>query len=122
MTPDKNIKCYTCKTVFDFNRYAQCPGCGHCPTLANIQSEDVDKVVGDKEPNPHYNMGDIECIDAIHAALGDKSFHDWCRGNAMKYIWRSKHKGTYTEDMKKAIFYCQMAIDDDPREYKKDEG
>lgn len=33
----------------------------------------------------HYTNGDIECIDAIRAALGKEGFIAYCRGNAIKY-------------------------------------
>lgn len=59
----------------------------------------------------HYTCGDIECIDAIKAALGRTRFIDYCRGNAMKYIWRSGLKGDATEDLRKAAWYCTRAAD-----------
>jgi hypothetical protein len=41
----------------------------------------------------HYNQGRIECIDAIESALTPEEFRGFCKGNAMKYIWREQHKG-----------------------------
>lgn len=67
----------------------------------------------------HYTDGDIECIDAIRSALGDDGFEQWCRGNAMKYIWRAPLKGRPQEDTEKAIFYLRMSIGDDPRRPRK---
>ena len=32
------------------------------------------------------------------------------RGNAIKYIWRSEHKGKEIEDLKKAVFYLEREI------------
>jgi hypothetical protein len=64
----------------------------------------------------HYNQGGIECIDAIEAALGQLNFEAYCRGAAMKYIWRAPHKGKHNEDLAKAVFYLRMAQGDDPRE------
>jgi hypothetical protein len=52
----------------------------------------------------HYTVGDIECIDAIKAALTEEEFRGYCKGNALKYIWREKHKGG-DESMKKAEWY-----------------
>ena len=57
---------------------------------------------------PHYKQGDIECIDAIRAALGREGFISYCRGNAIKYLWRCEHKGG-TEDMHKAEWYVNRA-------------
>jgi hypothetical protein len=53
---------------------------------------------------PHYTAGGIECIDAIKAALTEEEFRGFCKGNALKYIWREKHKGG-EESMKKAEWY-----------------
>jgi len=53
---------------------------------------------------PHYTQGGIECIDAIRAALTPEEFRGFCKGNALKYVWREKHKGG-DEDMKKAGWY-----------------
>ena len=44
-------------------------------------------------PNDHYRQGDIECIDAIRAALTDEEWRGFCKGNVLKYTWREKHKG-----------------------------
>jgi hypothetical protein len=63
--------------------------------------------------NPaHYKQSDIECIDAIRAALGPEGFKSYCRGNVIKYLWRSEHKGQAAEDYRKAEWYCdRLAID-----------
>ena len=58
----------------------------------------------------HYTSGDIECIDAIRAALGDK-FEGFLIGNVIKYCWRHDHKNGL-EDLKKAQWYLQKAIDE----------
>lgn len=59
----------------------------------------------------HYLRDDsgIECIDAIRAALGREGFIAYCKGNALKYCWRSDHKGTPAEDLRKAGWYLQRA-------------
>jgi hypothetical protein len=58
---------------------------------------------------PHYTAGDIECIDAIRAALGREGFIAYCRGNVIKYVWRCVHK-CGVEDLKKAKWYQEKAI------------
>jgi hypothetical protein len=58
---------------------------------------------------PHYNAGDIECIDAIRAALGRDGFIAYCQGNALKYLWRHEHKSG-VEDWRKADWYVNRAI------------
>lgn len=71
----------------------------------------------------HYNLGEVECIDALKSALGD-DFYAFCRGNAIKYLWRAGSKGKLEEDLRKAIWYIEMELaslgmGEDPRKYKK---
>ena len=66
----------------------------------------------------HYNYGDVECIDAIAAALGPDEFRGYCKGNGIKYIWRAGMKFNAKEDLKKAVWYTRMAAGDDPRKTK----
>lgn len=61
----------------------------------------------------HYTSGDIECLDAIKAALGEY-YKYYVQGNVLKYIWRFNHKNGL-EDLKKARFYLDDLIKhDDP--------
>jgi hypothetical protein len=53
---------------------------------------------------PHYTAGGIECIDAIRAALTPEEFRGYCKGNALKYVWRERHKGG-SESLAKAGWY-----------------
>ena len=57
----------------------------------------------------HYCTGSIECIDAMISAYGKKDVEIFCRLNAFKYLWRSKHKGNYNEDLEKAKWYLNKA-------------
>jgi hypothetical protein len=60
--------------------------------------------------NPsHYTQGGIECIDAIRAALGPDGFESYCVGNALKYLWRYKHKNGI-EDIRKAHQYIKFIL------------
>jgi|CXWK01.1.fsa_nt_gi hypothetical protein len=53
----------------------------------------------------HYNMGNIEAIDAIEEwQLGFNA------GNAVKYIARHQHKGTPVQDLKKALWYIAREL------------
>ena len=57
---------------------------------------------------PHYQSDNgIECIDAIRAALGREGFIAYCRGNAIKYLWRDKVNNV--EDRNKAVWYINRA-------------
>ena len=58
----------------------------------------------------HYTQGDIECIDAIEAALGTRGAADFCRGNVIKYAWRAANKGG-ADDMRKAAWYSSKAAE-----------
>lgn len=58
---------------------------------------------------PHYKRGSVECIDAIQAALTDEEFRGYCKGNAMKYVYRERHKGG-SEDLKKAVWYLERGV------------
>ena len=63
---------------------------------------------------PHYNQGDIECIDAIESALGPEGFKAYCRGNAIKYLWRAelKHNNNKkSEDWAKANWYIKRMME-----------
>ena len=60
----------------------------------------------------HYTQGNIECIDAIEEVVKHlDGMEAMCTGNAIKYLWRWKHKNG-TEDLKKAVWYIQRMIDE----------
>ena len=58
----------------------------------------------------HYNAGAVECIDAIEAALTPEEFAGFCKGNAIKYLWRMNHKGG-RESLAKARWYVNRLFD-----------
>lgn len=59
----------------------------------------------------HYTQGSIECIDAIAQVVKDlDGMEAMCTGNAIKYLWRWKHKNG-VEDLRKAQWYVQRMID-----------
>ena len=60
---------------------------------------------------PHYNQGDIECIDAIRACMNRIGFQDFCRGNVIKYLWRYRLKCSPLDDLKKARDYLNWMIE-----------
>lgn len=51
--------------------------------------------------------GDVECIEAIRSALTPREFAGFCKGNAMKYIWREQVKGG-ASDLAKAEDYLHL--------------
>jgi len=58
----------------------------------------------------HYTHGGIETIDGIRAALGQMGTVAYCRGNALKYLWRCGLKGAQEEDLQKARWYIDYAL------------
>ena len=58
---------------------------------------------------PHYNSGDIECIDAIKESMTLEAFKGYLKGNIQKYIWRYEAKKG-VEDLKKAQWYLNRLI------------
>lgn len=59
---------------------------------------------------PHYTQGGIECIDAIEAAVtGLHGFEAVCTANALKYLWRWKHKNG-VDDLRKAQWYLSKLV------------
>jgi hypothetical protein len=57
----------------------------------------------------HYNQSEIECIDAIQAALALDEFRGYCKGNILKYVWRERHKGG-AQSLMKARWYLDRLI------------
>ena len=59
---------------------------------------------------PHYNKGDIECIDAIEAMLTHEEYVGYLRGNSLKYRWRFRYKNGI-QDLEKAEWYEQRLME-----------
>lgn len=57
----------------------------------------------------HYCHGNVECIDAIEAALGHEGFVGYCIGNVLKYVWRYRRKGG-VKDLQKAQWYLDRVV------------
>lgn len=54
----------------------------------------------------HYTShpSGVECIQVTEHL-------NFCKGNAIKYIWRSEEKGNEIEDLKKAVWYLEREIE-----------
>lgn len=65
----------------------------------------------DKVNHPdHYTQGGIECIDALAAAVSKLSgIEAFCTANAIKYLWRWKHKNGDV-DLCKAKWYIDYLL------------
>lgn len=66
----------------------------------------------DKEVNSpaHYNTGTVECIEAIGSTLSGEEFQGYCRGNALKYLWRCMYKGKTKQDLEKCRWYLDKLL------------
>ncbi len=71
--------------------------------------------VGDPVNPSHYQQGEIECIDALRAALTPEEFRGYCKGSAMAYLWRLGHKDAPEQEAKKALWYINWLAGKDPR-------
>jgi len=64
----------------------------------------------DKINPDHYKQGEIECIDAIEAAVVNKmGIEAVCTANIIKYLWRYENKNG-VEDVEKARWYTNKLI------------
>lgn len=55
---------------------------------------------------PHHYTGHpsgVECITVTEC-------FNFCRGNAIKYVWRAGEKGSEIEDLRKAAWYLNREI------------
>ena len=84
-------------TYCGFTPHPECSTCGNDDDMVNHP--------------PHYTQGAVECIDAIRAALGDEGLVAYCRGNAIKYLWRMGQKGDAVQDLEKAVWYITKAVE-----------
>ena len=65
----------------------------------------------------HYTHGSVECIDAMVETQGVHAVQHFCICNAFKYLWRWRGKNG-VEDIKKAAWYLNKAIQLEEREEK----
>ncbi len=71
--------------------------------------KDFDDEVDLVNSPPHYNVGGIECIDAILSATNHNK-EGYLQGNILKYVWRYDYKGGL-EDLQKAQWYLNKLIE-----------
>ena len=66
--------------------------------------------MNDRFNSPEHYRGQIECIDAIQAALTPEEFRGFCKGNLIKYVWRERRKGG-NESLEKAQWYVNRLLE-----------
>lgn len=54
---------------------------------------------------PHYNTGEIECIEYLKDNLPEEAFLGYLEGNTKKYLHRWRYKGKASQDLEKAKWY-----------------
>lgn len=59
----------------------------------------------------HYQAEGLECIDVMEKLFGIDWVYHFCVLNAFKYQWRCNNKGKTEEDLKKAIWYNNKAVE-----------
>ena len=74
-------------------------------TKIEVDDPRMPKFVDNVNHPPHYKIGGMETIDFIEAKELD--YHI---GNVVKYLTRAKHKRNELEDLKKAQWYLDRAI------------
>jgi len=81
----------------------------------NFNVDTLDDVLEDLVNHPnHYKsegVGDIECIDAIQAALTPTEFIGFCKGNNIKYTWRANRKQDVRTNIEKAVWYLKKLLE-----------
>ena len=113
--------CESCGSPTDSWRF-----CNNCKYAEKEEQEEPCLTCGDahhwepgelarKEPDDvnhpdHYTQGEIDCIDAIRAALTPEEWRGYLKGNCLKYIWRERLKGS--KDIEKAEWYIRRLLGD----------
>lgn len=59
----------------------------------------------------HYQMAEKEPIEVMQMYFNPQEMYGFCKGNALKYILRSRFKGTELKDMEKALQYMKWSVD-----------
>tara|TARA_B100000900_G_scaffold415666_1_gene446497 strand:- start:611 stop:838 length:228 start_codon:yes stop_codon:yes gene_type:complete len=60
---------------------------------------------------PHYNKGNLECIDYIKQQIGNAAFASYLEASAIKYLHRHKDKGANIQDLEKCVWYINKLIE-----------
>lgn len=61
----------------------------------------------------HYKLRglDIESVDVIRSVLSDEEYKGWCKGNALKYLFRAGKKDDEIQDLSKCSVYLKWLTD-----------
>jgi alpha-D-ribose 1-methylphosphonate 5-triphosphate synthase subunit PhnI len=80
---------------------------------AKEKSSEGEKQMKDliNEP-PHYNVGDINCLQLIKQQLGKEGYLAYLTGSAYKYLYRHEHKEENIADLKKCKYFIEAKIEE----------
>lgn len=81
--------------------------CTMASEYINTLRDEVDMV---NEP-PHYNHGNIECIEYIKDIFTEEEYRGYLRGNITKYHHRLMHKGSAKQNAEKMKWYLERLIE-----------
>lgn len=86
--------------------------CNKAPMPVPMPTPELQREVPDMVHNPpHYTSGGMEVIDILKAKLTPEEFKGFCKGNALKYLFRGELKGKEVEDYEKAQWYLTRLIE-----------
>lgn len=82
-----------------------CPDCNKKFDVVNMTIREIPMYDPVTKPK-HYNIhpSGVECIQITEHM-------NFCRGNAIKYIWRAGDKGNEIQDLEKAVWYLNKEIE-----------
>lgn len=66
----------------------------------------LQSAINDPVANPKHYTGHASGVECIQIT----EHMNFCRGNAVKYIWRAGEKGNEIQDLEKAVWYLQREI------------
>jgi hypothetical protein len=76
-----------------------------------------------KNRDAYYGAGEMHLVDMFYNAFTTEEFRGYCKGNAIKYLWRYdkkwKNKEHQANDLEKAIQYIQWLIEATKTEEEK---
>lgn len=89
---------------FDFHEIKESEIPKHSMILEN-------PVTGAAVDQKHYQTAEKEPIEVMQMYFTAQELYGFCKGNALKYILRSRFKGTELKDMEKALQYMKWSVD-----------
>ena len=68
------------------------------------------------DKSSYYDVGGIETLEIIRAKLTAEEYRGFLKGNVLKYICRSSHKGDDRRDVEKATHYANWLQEADEQD------